>query len=368
MEKETQSSNGSGANQKKKNIAAVVWIGIMLVAAGVAAFLLFHTPESKTDDRSVEAKGKETQQAIATDIVTEAKSNTEAGTLSEPATEDSTKSTEHQIDFDKIDTTVMQNADVKNLLLIGQDRRPGQGRQRSDCMIICSINNKTGKITLCSLMRDMYVPIPGHPNNRINAAYIYGGMELLDQVIEESFGIHIDGNIEVDFDGFVKAMGVVGTFDIELKAEEAEFMNTSDWSKGSGFDVASWNLHEGVNALTPEQVLVYSRIRYVGHSDWERTERQRKVLTAIFNKLKSEEVSKILDEAGEVIQYVTTDLMPDELMGYVYTIADGNIDMGENYRIPVDGTYTSETIEGKSVLVPSLSKNAEYLKEYLYGE
>ena len=175
-----------------------------------------------------------------------------------------------EVQWNNADIDVMQDKDVSNILLIGQDRREGQGRQRSDSMIICSINKKSKKIILSSVMRDLYVPIPGYSDNRINAAYQFGGMPLLDQVMEESLGIHIDGNIEVDFEGFISAMTEVGNLDIELYQAEADHLNN-----GNG-----WNLKEGVNSMTPEQVLAYSRIRYVGHSDWERTDRQRRVLTA----------------------------------------------------------------------------------------
>ena len=156
------------------------------------------------------------------------------------------------ITWENVDVNVMQDRDVSNILLIGQDAR-GEERARSDTMIICSINKKTNKITLTSIMRDLYVPIPGYSDNRINAAYQFGGMPLLDQVIEESLGIHIDGNVEVNFEGFIGAFTQIGNLDIELYQAEADYLN-----KNNG-----WNLVEGVNSLTPEQALAYSRIRYV---------------------------------------------------------------------------------------------------------
>ena len=79
-----------------------------------------------------------------------------------------------EIDWADVDVTVMQDSSVKNILFIGQDARQGEGRSRSDTMIICSLNKKTGKIILTSVMRDMYVPIPGYSDNRINAALSAG--------------------------------------------------------------------------------------------------------------------------------------------------------------------------------------------------
>jgi LCP family protein required for cell wall assembly len=267
--------------------------------------------------------------------------------------------TPDEITWDGVDINVMKDQNVSNILLIGQDARPGEGRARSDSMIIVSINKNTNEITMASIMRDMYVPIPGYSDNRINAAYQFGGMPLLDQVIEESLGIHIDGNIEVNFEGFINAFTQIGNIDIELYQAEADHLNKQN---------SSWNLKEGMNSLTPEQALAYSRIRYVGNSDWERTDRQRKVLMAAFNKVSGGNVFDLINMANAVFPYLTTDMNNDQILGYVYTVATSGMKMGENYRIPVDGTYTNETLRaGMEVLVPDLNENSALLQEYLYG-
>ena len=111
------------------------------------------------------------------------------------------------------------------LNLDGQDRRPGEGRARSDAMIIASINKTDKTIKLTSLMRDMYVQIPGYSDNRINAAYAFGGMELLDAAIKQNFDIDIDGNIEVDFSGFKNVIDSIGSVDIQVDADEISVMN-----------------------------------------------------------------------------------------------------------------------------------------------
>lgn len=189
------------------------------------------------------------------------------------------------IDWGNAEIQVMEDEEVSNILLIGQDRRKGEDRQRSDSIIICSVNKDKGEIILTSVMRDLYVPIPGYKDNRINAAYQFGGMELLDEVIEENLGVHIDGNVEVDFDGFMESLSVLGNLDIELNATEAKYLSAhSDLSET---DETGWTLKEGVNSMTPAQLLAYSRTRFIGNSDWERTERQRKVLMAAYEKAKN---------------------------------------------------------------------------------
>ena len=277
------------------------------------------------------------------------------------------------VNFNAGNIDVMDSDDVKNILLIGQDKRSNQKtRTRSDTMIIASINTKTNKITMVSLMRDMYVPIPGYSANRINAAYVFGGMSLLDQVIKEDFGITIDGNVVVDFDGFLETMTKIGDLDIELTEDEANYMNANE-GLGSAEDNASvskaWGLTAGVNSLTPEQALTYSRMRYVGNSDWERTERQRKLLTAVFKKAKKSSVTKILSMVSDLIPYFETDLSNKEILKYVKTVFSGDIKLNsKSYRIPVDGGYTSQTISGMSVLVPDLEINSAYLQHYLYNK
>ena len=219
-------------------------------------------------------------------------------------------------------------------------------------------------------MRDLYVPIPGYSDNRINASYQFGGMPLLDQVIEESLGVHIDGNIEVDFEGFINSLSCVGNLDIKLNEAEANYLNSSNkWVAQAGTDSTGWNLQAGVNSLTPEQALAYSRIRYVGNSDWERTDRQRRVVMAAFDKVKDKSLAELLDLTDEILPNLTTDMTNMESLGLVYTIFTNEMTEMENYRIPVDGTYSCETLSvGMEVLVPDLNANSQYLKEYIYGE
>lgn len=248
---------------------------------------------------------------------------------------------------------------VKNILLIGQDARPGETRARSDSMIICSINQEKNRIVLISLMRDMFVPYPGdYEATRINHSYVYGGMSLLDQIIEEDFGIHIDGNVEVDFDGFIDVMNMVGPLEITLKDYEVGYMNRHTHA---GFNA-------GPNLMNGEQLLVYARMRHVGHADWERTERQRTVLRKAFNKVRHLSIRELFDLADTALPCMSTDLSNAEIMRYIYTVAKNRMSIEETYRLPVEGTYTSEIIYGMDVLVPDLQSNSILLHRYIYGD
>lgn len=253
--------------------------------------------------------------------------------------------------------SIVENANIKNILLIGQDRRPGEGRARSDSMIICSLNYDTNEITLVSLMRDLYVKIPGYSDNRINAAYAFGGMSLLDEVIETNFGVPIHGNVEVDFNGFTAIMDMIGELPVVLTEQEAKVLNNG-WG---------WELTPGANMLNSEQLLWYSRIRKNVGDDFQRTERQRKVLRTAFSALRNSGIQTILAVADEAVNYITTDLTNTEILSYIYDVYNNGMTIANSYRIPVNGTYTNQRIRGMAVLVPNLSKNSKALMEYLYG-
>ncbi len=263
-----------------------------------------------------------------------------------------------EIDFGAEKVETVQENHVVNLLLIGQDARPGETRARSDSMIVCSINKETKKITLCSLMRDMLVPIPGYGYSRINHSYAWGGMKLLDQVLEEDFGLIIDGNVEVNFDGFVDVMDRIGPLEIELKEYELWYMN----------DGTYWGLKEGNNMLNGEQLLRYARMRYAGKADWERTDRQRYVLSAAFNKMKDLSVSELMKLADTILPYLSTDLTNSEILEYIYLVASNRMTIGETFRFPLEGTYSAEIVYGMDVLVPNLEENSKALQEYLYNK
>ena len=242
-------------------------------------------------------------------------------------------------------------------MLIGQDARPGETRARSDSMIICSINKETKKITLCSLMRDMLVPIPERGYSRINHSYAWGGMKLLDQVLEEDFGLVVDGNIEVNFDGFIAVMDRIGPLEIELKDYELWYMN-----RGTG-----WAMKEGPNMMNGEQLLKYARMRYAGKADWERTDRQRYVLSVAFNKMKDLSIKELMRLADTLLPYLSTDLTNSEILEYIYLVASNRMTIGETYRLPLEGTYSAEIVFGMDVLVPDLEANSKALQGYLYG-
>lgn len=255
--------------------------------------------------------------------------------------------------------------DVLNVLLIGQDRRSvDQGRSRSDVIILCTVNKPAKTLTITSFMRDMYVQIPGYEDNRINVPYVLGGMDLLDETLATNFGVQVDGNIEVDFYGFIGIVDLMGGIEVELSQDEATYMNQNySWDVDYGGS-KYWNLKAGVNQLTGAQALSYARMRYVGHGDYERTERQRRVLSALVEKAKELSITELNLLLQHALPMITTDFDNQEILNYALELFPLLPELTVNtLRIPADDAYQSTYVRSMAVLLPNLAKNRDILEE-----
>ena len=213
------------------------------------------------------------------------------------------------IDMDLFDDHSTQiggrGSDIINILLIGQDRREGEDRARSDSMILCTFNKNTKQITMTSFLRDLYVEIPGYSNNRINAAYAAGGMSLLNETLEENFGLYIDGNAEVDFAQFAEIVDLLGGVEIELRQDEANVVNEETGS----------SLGAGIQKLNGDQALAYARIRKLdADGDFSRTNRQRTVLNAMVEAYKGTKLTTVLSLVSEILPMITTDMSNGKIL------------------------------------------------------
>lgn len=242
-----------------------------------------------------------------------------------------------------------------NFLLVGRDAH-GEGENgRSDSMILCSVDTGANTVTIISFLRDIYLPIPGHGSNRLNAAYSWGGAELLKQTLEESFGVSVDVTLEIDFEGFSTLIDLLGGVDIELTAEEARHMNGS----------RDRGLTEGKNHLNGQQALSYSRIRALD-SDFGRTERQRNVLSALLQKYRSASLQQMLDAADAFLDQSTSDHSDSDLLGYALELYStlGTAEL-ITHRVPADDTWSYAKIKGMSVIEVDFEENRELLQELL---
>jgi len=246
---------------------------------------------------------------------------------------------------------------VKNILLIGVDDKEGGSVSRSDTMILVSIDRKHAQIKMTSFMRDTYVTIPGHGEDKMNAACVYGGPQLVMETIEYNFGIDVDNYVLVDFNAFKDVIDSLGGVTVQVEKREAEYINRT----------SKQNIEYGDNVtLNGEEALVYVRIRYLD-SDFYRTQRQRKVISAILSQVKKSNPFDLVDTGKKVLSYVETDMNPVELS----LLAEGAVLMYMQYdvlqsRVPFDNNYYSSTINGSAVLVINTTETSEILKEFIY--
>ena len=244
-----------------------------------------------------------------------------------------------------------------NILLIGQDRREGEAQARSDTMILCTFNKTTKKLTMTSFLRDLYVQIPGRGSNRINAAYAEGGMPLLKQTLEENFGLHIDGIVEVDFAQFSGIVDLLGGVEIDLRKDEAKLINKETGSK----------LSEGTQRLNGTQALAYSRIRKLdADGDFSRTSRQRKVITALLQSYRSVQLNDMVPLIKQILPMITTDMSNGQiLLCAMEVLPSFSRTQIVSQHIPADGTYENRSINGMSVLVADMDAARAMLRESL---
>jgi len=229
-----------------------------------------------------------------------------------------------------------------NILLIGQDRRAGESRQRSDSMILCTINTKEKTLTMTSFMRDMYVQIPGYKDNRINASYAFGGMKLLNTTLLENFGVEVDANIEVDFNGFEEIVDAMGGVDIDMtRAEVAHLAEFYDYH----------HLVPGINHLSGEEALAYSRIRYID-SDFQRTGRQRTVLNALIESIREANMVQMLSLVEKALPLIKTDMTDNQIVEYVLDFFPMLIDCEiVSQRVPADYGFEEAEIRDMAVII-----------------
>lgn len=260
---------------------------------------------------------------------------------------------------------------VVNILLIGSDSRENVEGSRSDAMILLTISSKTKVIYMTSLLRDIYVEIPGHEGNRLNAAYSFGGPELLMETINQNFDISVTRYALVNFEAFANLVDAVGGVDISLSSEEISYVNAylveynmiTGRPEGTDYmDVSQ----AGEVHLNGPQALAYSRNRYIG-TDFGRTERQRKVLSAVVKKAPAALTKNPSGLVTGVLSNLTTNLTKDECFELSFQGSRFLLWDLEQGSIPLEGSYQPADIRGMSVLQVDFEKNKEYLHNIMYG-
>ena len=254
-----------------------------------------------------------------------------------------------------------------NILLLGTDNRYEESTYgRTDSMIILSVNPAEKRAKLTSLMRDTWTPISGlNKSAKLNAASVYGGPELTMRTINECFGMNISDYVLINITGLADVIDLIGGVDLDVTEAERAALNRGlfDLSSRSGMEKleqSGENVH-----LNGNQAVAYARIRRID-SDYQRTERQRTVLTAIAARLKANSAAALGLVTG-LLPYVETNLDTAELITLATVGMQIDLDTIGQLRLPADGTYDSGTFNGVWCIKPDFEKNTALLSDFIYG-
>lgn len=253
------------------------------------------------------------------------------------------------------------------VLLIGTDAYTVKQRGRSDTMLLFQINVQTGQIRLVSFLRDLYVKIPGHGKTRLNAAYVFGGAELLKQTLLNNFGVTVDRTVAVNFSLMVQVIDQIGGVTVDVSTSERKQLNSilKYYNTQNGYPKNDQLLESaGEQTLTGKQALCYSRIRKID-SDFQRVGRQRKVIEAAYARLRQLDALALGNLVMRVLPQIWTDMTLADaasLVPVLLKLGDVNWD---SLTVPVNGGYSSQNIAGMDVLVPSLDRNRDAIAQFL---
>ena len=262
---------------------------------------------------------------------------------------------------------VMGLSGVYSLLLIGVDTDRAGVTGRSDTMVLAVFNTRHQTLKLISFMRDMYVRIPGKGHSRLNAAYVYGGPDLLVKTINENFSVSIDGYLAVDFGLMAQLVDAIGGIDMVVLPEELKPLNGIlqyyHFQRGMPED-AGLLQESGLVHLTGEQAMSYARIRKID-SDFMRVERQQKVLAVIYQKLLTLDPSVLHDCVKRFAMEVKTNVTLSEALDLSLKVLSVKQYTVATLRIPIDKGSKSTIKNNAYILIPNLKKNIQAINLFL---
>lgn len=248
--------------------------------------------------------------------------------------------------------------DVYNLLLLGVDASGDNYYTRTDTMMMVSLVKNKKEILLTSFLRDTYVYIPDWGYQRLNAANTVGGPEKTIETIRYHFGVEADNYVFVNFKTFVDTLDRLGGVDIDLTNLEVDYINARVRSDHLDYS------EDGRYHLTGAQALSFCRNRSIG-SDLRRTEQQRRLIAALWEKLSRLSPGEVSRIAEEVLSQIVTDLDRKTFLSLLLTIPSLKNYTVEQQQIPAEGTFRFSTIGGASVIEANADANREILRKRL---
>ena len=241
---------------------------------------------------------------------------------------------------------------ITNILLAGVDGNNLDKGNRSDSMMVLTIDEKNNDIRITSLARDTYVQIPGYGEEKLTHAYAYGGPALLLQTIDKNFGLKIDKYAVVSFSSFEKIIDALGGVEIDVLPKEVSYI--------PGVDSA------GKQTLNGAEALAYSRIRYADDA-YQRDNRQRTVMQAAYNKLSSNP-GDLMEIGNTILGYTKTNMPPMEIFKLANKVIKMNFTEFPQLEFPLDGHREGKTLRQEKgwVILWDKEYNNEQLKKFIF--
>lgn len=266
------------------------------------------------------------------------------------------------------ETEELNEGDWTNILLLGCDSYTTKEQQRTDSMIILSVNMKTAEIKMTSLMRDTWIKSSSSGGSRkLTEMCAIGGPELTIEAINENFGMKIDKYALISMAGIAEIIDLVGGLELDITEAERKALNKGlfDLSGLSGMEKLQQS-GEKVH-LNGNQATAYARIRQID-SDYVRTERQRIVLLALAEKIKGgASASTLLTIVDVLLEYVETNLSLVDIMSLASVGLSADLSAVKQLRLPADGTFQSGMFGNVWCIKPNFDENEKLLKEFIYG-
>lgn len=267
-----------------------------------------------------------------------------------------------KVEVDKDDIGITEEVEEKlspysnsiiNIALFGIDSADAT-TGRADSIIIATIDTTHKKLKLTSIMRDSYVNISGIGNDKINHAYAFGGAQLAIKTLNENFDLNIEDFVAVNFDSLPKIIDMIGGVTVDITNEEVSHI--------SGINSA------GTYNLTGAQALAYSRIRYATGGDYVRTERQRTILTKMFEKILNINAAQYSTLISQMLSMVQTSLDYSKILELGTEVLKMGVTSLEQERFPLDGYCEGQMINEVYYLTFNKELTVEQLHNYIFED
>ena len=261
--------------------------------------------------------------------------------------------------------------DIVNIALFGVDSTDASATGRSDATMVATLDPIHKKIKITSFMRDSYVNITDYGMDKLTHAYAFGGPELAINTLNQNFGLNIEKFAAVDFSTLPVIIDSLGGLELEITAEETEYINFYINELNDINGTTSANIYNaGVQHVDGTQALAYSRIRYTAGGDYERTHRQRIVLNALFEKALDLPATQYLSTINKIFPYVQTNLTTNDVLALatkVCTLGLSGVSL-EQERFPLDNYSEGTNIDGIYYLAFDAEATKEQVKEYIFND